>query len=285
MDIRLIAFDLDGTLLDDDKNISGENLRAMERAAEKGIMLVPATGRIYRGLPELLRSLPFLRRYILVNGAYVYDAGEDRCLVREDIDCARALEFLAYADTLGVLYDCYQDNWGYMTERMLEEALRVVPSAAARDLIRTLRSPVPELKRYLRQQGTGVQKLQLYFTDPEQRLRELEKLPDLFPDLSISTSVFCNIEINARGATKGRALLSLRGAGAGSLADHGPGRRNERPGNAAEGRPRRRHGKRRTRRQGRGRRSDREQQRERLCRRRGEIRALKNRTGTIPPPR
>ena len=211
MDIRLIAFDLDGTLLDDDKNISGENLRAMERAAEKGIMLVPATGRIYRGLPELLRSLPFLRRYILVNGAYVYDAGEDRCLVREDIDCARALEFLAYADTLGVLYDCYQDNWGYMTERMLEEALRVVPSAAARDLIRTLRSPVPELKRYLRQQGTGVQKLQLYFTDPEQRLRELEKLPDLFPDLSISTSVFCNIEINARGATKGRALLSLCG--------------------------------------------------------------------------
>ncbi len=209
MDIRLIAFDLDGTLLDDDKNISEENLRAMERAAEKGIALVPATGRIYRGLPELLRSLPFLRRYILVNGAYVYDAGEDRCLVREDIGCARALEFLAYADTLGVLYDCYQDNWGYMTERMLEEALRVVPSAATRELIRTLRSPVPELKRYLRQKGTGVQKLQLYFTDSEQRLRELEKLPGLFPDLSISTSVFCNIEINARGATKGRALLSL----------------------------------------------------------------------------
>ena len=35
MDIRLIAFDLDGTFLDDDKHIPPENLRAMERAAEK----------------------------------------------------------------------------------------------------------------------------------------------------------------------------------------------------------------------------------------------------------
>ncbi len=209
MDIRLIAFDLDGTFLDDKKNISGANLRALEQAAARGVLLVPATGRIYRGLPEPLRTLPFLRWHILINGACVYDAREDQSLVREDVTCARALEFYEYADSLGVLYDCYQENWGYMTAWMLEEVLRIIPDPGARDLIRSLRSPVPELKEYLRQRGEGVQKLQMYFSDPKQRLRTLEELPERFPDLSVTTSMPFNIEINARAATKGQALLSL----------------------------------------------------------------------------
>jgi len=209
MDIRLIAFDLDGTFLDDNKNIPPENLRALERAAEKGVLAVPATGRIYAGLPEPLKTLPFMRWYITANGAYVYDAKEDRAVARAEVSAERAVEFYSHADTLGVLYDCYQDNWGYMTAWMLEEAMRVIPDPGVRRLIGTLRSPVPELKEYLLKKGTGVQKLQLYFTDPEQRRRELEALPGRFDDLSFSTSMPFNIEINAREATKGQALLSL----------------------------------------------------------------------------
>ena len=34
--IRLICFDLDGTFLDDEKNIPPENIRALERAAAAG---------------------------------------------------------------------------------------------------------------------------------------------------------------------------------------------------------------------------------------------------------
>lgn len=209
MDIRLIAFDLDGTFLDDNKNIPPENLRALERAAEKGVLAVPATGRIYAGLPEPLKTLPFMRWYITANGSYVYDAKEDRAVARAEVSAERAVEFYSHADTLGVLYDCYQDNWGYMTARMLEEAMRVIPDPGVRRLIADLRSPVPELKEYLLKKGTGVQKLQLYFTDPEQRRRELEALPGRFDDLSFSTSMPFNIEINAREATKGRALLAL----------------------------------------------------------------------------
>lgn len=211
MDIRLIAFDLDGTFLDDKKNIPPENLRALERAAEKGVLAVPATGRIYKGLPEKLRTLPFMRWYITANGAYVYDAKEDRAVSRAEVSAERAAEFYTYADTLDVLYDCYQDNWGFMTEWMLEEAMRVIPNPGVRRLIGTLRSPVPELKEYLLKKGAGVQKLQLYFTDPAKRLRALEELPKRFDDLSFSTSMPFNIEINARSATKGQALGALCG--------------------------------------------------------------------------
>ena len=51
MEIRLIAADMDGTLLDDEKGIPEENLRAFRACAAQGIEIVPATGRTMRGLP------------------------------------------------------------------------------------------------------------------------------------------------------------------------------------------------------------------------------------------
>ena len=47
---RLIAFDLDGTLLDNKKRLAPETLDALRAAGEAGILLVPATGRIPAGI-------------------------------------------------------------------------------------------------------------------------------------------------------------------------------------------------------------------------------------------
>ena len=70
MPVKLIAFDLDGTLLDERKNIPEENMQALLAAAEAGTLLVPATGRIFTGIPETLRQLPGSRFFITINGAY-----------------------------------------------------------------------------------------------------------------------------------------------------------------------------------------------------------------------
>lgn len=209
-EIRLIAFDLDGTLLDDTKRVPPENLRALERAAARGVWIVPATGRIMAGLPEQLRGLPFLRYFITANGSYLYDAAEERCIGRADVPLEQALDFYRYADTLDApLYDCYQDNWGYMTAGMRDRVLAAVSDPGVHRLVETLRTPVPELKAFLAGRGLGVQKMQLYFDDPALRLRLLEELPARFPALQFSTSMPFNIEINARDATKGCALKKL----------------------------------------------------------------------------
>ena len=102
MKYKLIAFDLDGTLLDGRKQVSPENLRALEAAAESGAVVAAATGRIIGGIPEEIRSLPFLRYYISVNGAYVYDTLEDRVLYRGEIPVKMALALCRYMDALPV---------------------------------------------------------------------------------------------------------------------------------------------------------------------------------------
>lgn len=50
MNIRMIGFDLDGTLLTTDKILTERTKKALEAAADQGVILVPATGRPLCGL-------------------------------------------------------------------------------------------------------------------------------------------------------------------------------------------------------------------------------------------
>lgn len=209
MNCKLIAFDLDGTFLTNDKIIPQKNIDALCAAAERGIHIVPATGRIHSGVPEAVRALPFIRYYICINGAYVYDAVEDRTIYSADVPLDIALRFYEELDKLPVMYDCYQDNSGFITQKMYDEADYYVPDKGILHLVKTLRVPVPELKEYLRQKGKDVQKLQAYFHDISLRDSELERLPKLFPELLFSTSVSNNIEVNSRLAGKGNGLKAL----------------------------------------------------------------------------
>jgi Cof subfamily protein (haloacid dehalogenase superfamily) len=67
--IRLIAIDLDGTLLDSDVQISQANLQALRRAHEAGIEIVLGTGRRHRFAMPIAESLGFDLWMISSNGA------------------------------------------------------------------------------------------------------------------------------------------------------------------------------------------------------------------------
>ena len=58
MDIRLIAFDLDGTAILDHKYLSEGNRAALQAAGERGVHLLPASGRMRDFLPEAVTALP-----------------------------------------------------------------------------------------------------------------------------------------------------------------------------------------------------------------------------------
>ena len=76
--IRLIATDLDGTLLAPDGGLSARTVAAIAAAAAAGIEVVAATGRSFRTAGHRLRSAPELRTVVCSNGALVYDLHEER---------------------------------------------------------------------------------------------------------------------------------------------------------------------------------------------------------------
>lgn len=212
MSRMLLAFDLDGTLLDDNKHIPEESIRAIAAAAERGWVPVPATGRIFRGIPQPVKELPGVRWFIVSNGAGVYDAEEDKVLLRADISPELAVRCYEYMDTLPVIYDCYQGEGGYMTRSMYEACADFFPfEPHMYQMVKRLREPVEDLKSYLLQKGEPVQKMQMFFRPRDLALRaeELARFPSLFPELTASTSVSNNVEINSARAGKGKALLAL----------------------------------------------------------------------------
>lgn len=212
MNCRLIAFDLDGTLLDNEKRIPEENLRALYAAAERGALLVPATGRILRGIPPALRELPFLRYYILSNGALVYDTQEEKTICRGDIPLELTLRTMEYLDTLPVLYDCYQNDIGWMSQAMFEKApLYFVHEPQVLKMVEQLRIRVPDLKETLREHNEPVQKIQFFFRpqDNALRLETIAHFSEHFPELRATSSISNNVEVNSVLAGKGNGLLAL----------------------------------------------------------------------------
>lgn len=213
MNIKLLAFDLDGTLLDDSKAIPAENVRALRTAADNNIITVPASGRIYRFMPEAVRSQLSARYFITANGGEVYDALSDSVLYSAEIPLHRALDVLDHFDTIDGIYDCYADNSGYMSRSFMEKAddyfLDPALNAMLHSYTLKTRTPVEDLRSFLIERGKSLQKLQMFFRDSEVRLHQLKILPELFPDLVISSSLANNIEINSAEATKGQALAAL----------------------------------------------------------------------------
>jgi len=208
-DIRIIALDLDGTLLTSDKRLSPGNAAALERAAARGIEIVPTTGRFYDAMPAVIRELPYMHYAITINGAQVYDIGRDKAVSTAEIPLAQALDIMAYLDGLPLIYDCYMDNKAWMTRAMWDQADVYAPDIYYLKMLRELRTPVDELKAFVRAQGRDIQKIQFFTNDQALRVKLLRELGARFPDTAISTSVVNNVEINAARAHKGAALRQL----------------------------------------------------------------------------
>ncbi len=207
MDIRIIALDLDGTLLNSDKLISPADYDALARAAERGVHIVPTTGRFYEAMPEVVRQLPFVRYAITVNGAEVYDAVDKKVLHRAELEPEEAMAIYEYFESLPGICDCYIDGWGYMERSHYDRIDEYSPVPYVRKMLKELRTPVDDMKAFIRDRR--VQKVMVFFKDMERRAMELERVPARFPRQIATSSIANNIEVNAAGANKGDALRFL----------------------------------------------------------------------------
>lgn len=211
MKYRLIAFDMDGTLLDDTKQIPQRCLDALFAAEERGCYIVPATGRMYSGLPESLHK-PQLQYHILINGALVYDSENQSIIHEANMAADKSAAFCRYLDDLPLIYDCYIGNEGFMQADMHDAAEPYFEkSKNMYRYVMDTRTKVDCLADYMEERNEGVQKMQIYFRPWQEDFRQemLKKIPQLFPDFMATTSLPNNIEINSRFAGKDKGLKAL----------------------------------------------------------------------------
>lgn len=89
-EIKLVALDMDGTLLNDDMEISAENEAAIKQALKEGVHVVLATGRTMSMVEDYAKQLGLTSYLITVNGGETWTVDmellEQHYLQSEDVE-------------------------------------------------------------------------------------------------------------------------------------------------------------------------------------------------------
>ena len=117
--IRLVAIDLDGTLLNDSKLVSDQTAQALCGLPERGVKVVIASARPPRSVRHIYQSLKLDTWQINYNGALIWDEPNRRIVFHQPLSGELARQIIEQARRLfpGVLVSCeVQDRW--LTDRL-----------------------------------------------------------------------------------------------------------------------------------------------------------------------
>jgi hypothetical protein len=125
MSYRVIALDLDGTLLDNQKRILPQSLAALAEARAAGIQVVIVTGRHHVAIHPFYQALQIDTPAICCNGTYLYDFQQKKVLAADPLAKDQAklvLQMLKQSNIHGLMYVddamLYQETSGHVTRSL-----------------------------------------------------------------------------------------------------------------------------------------------------------------------
>lgn len=119
--IKLIAIDLDGTLLDDRKSIPQQNVLIIRRLVEAGYQVVIATGRRYYSAKKLTETLGGHFVILANNGNIVRNTDDDRLIISKFLDSDSYRDLLTEAESYGLRGIVHVDMYSQGIDMVLEK--------------------------------------------------------------------------------------------------------------------------------------------------------------------
>ncbi|MDO4797702.1 MAG: Cof-type HAD-IIB family hydrolase [Coriobacteriales bacterium] len=208
MAYKLLALDMDGTLLTSQKTVSAPTRDALERLAAAGTPIAYCSGRCFRELLDYPAQLPFVRYGVLASGAVVYDFNAQRTLDLHPLDAQVVEQTMAIADAEE-----------HMTH-VMSAAVSVVRPADIRrmdsfgmgvyqGMFEQICEKPDDLVQWVRMHPGEVVKLNFYHRDPAARDRNRERLAASGLPLTLANAEQTSVECSPLGVSKARGLQTL----------------------------------------------------------------------------
>ncbi len=206
--VRLIAMDMDGTLLNDDGQIPQENIRAMREAVEAGICLAIVSGRLPEDISYFMSDAGFTDCFVLgMNGGYCLNKPHGEAIFTQYMTDDDVEKCIAVLEAERVTYSAFGrshiaisrpfstgqelENWGtHLTRKG--------------NLLYTY-----GMEGIMQQRAIGTNKIVYIDREDPARLNRIRDEIMKIPGVEVTSSWINNIEIMPKGVHKGTALAML----------------------------------------------------------------------------
>lgn len=205
--IKLVALDVDGTLVRSDLSLSPAVVRAVESLRDAGIIVAINTGRSMGEMIDFLRNFPWIRYFVVSNGATGYDAETGRTFYENHLPIALAREIEREARNYPVMTQVYADGTSYLNRSAWEHTERYTAEHMHHPSLEAGYTPVEHIGDFLAARKNDIEKLYISFEDLSD-LPRLRAFCENFP-VDLVTSIHNGLEITQRAVEKGTGLIAL----------------------------------------------------------------------------
>ena len=204
-DYKLIALDMDGTLLTSNKLILPETIEDIHAAVKVGKDVVFSTGRGLVEMKSFFEQIPQINYAIVFSGAVVYNITEKEIIYCDSIPQQVALEIIKIADAFQAMAHLLTLNESIVDKRqvqqMAEYNMKIYQSSFLK-ITTQVDSLAEACINY-----PSFPKVNIYFRRREDRMAAYEQLK-LYP-ITFAFAEEASLEMSPLNTTKGTALLHL----------------------------------------------------------------------------
>ncbi len=178
MDIRAILLDFDGTALQSDQTfISFRNKSALERAMEKGIEIIPSTGRVEDMFPPQIAADARIRYWVTSNGARVVDRRTKEIIYQSLFTPEESAEICRIFEGQGIYAEIAANGLIYMEKEICDDlGKHAVPPHHVWFLELKRQVAVEKPSEFLLKNAIGIEKVNLYGVPAEKQKPILDAL-------------------------------------------------------------------------------------------------------------
>lgn len=204
-EIKLIALDLDGTVLTDSNTLSDRVKRSLERAIHSGIEVVAASGRPYGSMPKNVLGIEGLNYSITSNGAAVHDNSGRRIhstLVSEN----DVISLLKITEEYDLIFEAYVKGLTYTDSRYTSNPLKYGCSEAYVDYVKASHGHIDNMREFIYNHRKELDSIEIICTNAKKRAHIRQLVEDSTSGFYITSSSENFIEFMDKSATKGNAV-------------------------------------------------------------------------------
>ena len=204
----IVFSDLDGTLIDDDKNLPPLCREALDELYAQGIPFVPCTGRVISAIPDEILHHPAVTYAISAAGVLISDVTSMEVVQEWPMRKEDARMLFDAAQDRDVIFDIFERQTIWSSCERLSHISEIGLAPGDEQLVLASRTPTDTPLDQVIQELPVVDRVSIYWKDPQDR-DALAALIEKTPTLAWTCSHMHNMEILSAGANKGVALKWL----------------------------------------------------------------------------